>query len=482
VSTTSIKTPSSLVRFGFARADITPPVGIYHRMWGAARHDVASGVHRPVLVDVLVLAPRDPQDDRRMVRALFDFVGLAGSQQERMAQALAEAAGVPRESVVITHSHSHASGMFAPNRQSLPGGNKVVPYLNKVRVRLADACRQACDNLKEATVSYARARCDLAANRDYHDDGSGGRACGYNPDAPADDTVWVGRVTDASGAHRATLVNYACHPTTLAWENTLLSPDYVGAMREVVESETGSPCTFFQGPCGDLGPRDGFVGDTAIADRNGRQLGHAALSALNTLGPPETDFAYRGVVVSGATLGTWGPRPFAPSRADAVSRFDGGALTVDLPLKDLPDPASLRRDMQRLTEEQKDADDAGDAVRARDLGARAERCRRWLGRLEFLPEGPDFTFHYSVYRFGDAVWVTCGGEPYNLLQTELRARFPEVTILVSPVAGDSHIAYLLPRDRYGQGLYQEEPSSLGPGALETLIDAIADRIADLTSE
>ena len=32
-------------------------------------------------------------------------------------------------------------------------------------------------------------------------------------------------------------MNYACHPTTLAWQNTLISPDYVGAC-EVIERET----------------------------------------------------------------------------------------------------------------------------------------------------------------------------------------------------------------------------------------------------
>src|SRR6185437_3271378 len=108
------------------------------------------------------------------------------------------------------------------------------------------------------------------------------------------------RMTDASGRPLATLVNYACHPTTLAWENTLLSPDYVGAMRETVERDLGVPAVFAQGASGDLGPRHGFVGDTAIADQNGRQLGYAALSALALLGPPATDFRYRGPVISGA--------------------------------------------------------------------------------------------------------------------------------------------------------------------------------------
>jgi hypothetical protein len=57
------------------------------------------------------------------------------------------------------------------------------------------------------------------------------------------------------------------------WENTVISPDYVGATREVVKRETGAPCLFLQGASGELGPREGFVGDTAVTDKNGRELG-----------------------------------------------------------------------------------------------------------------------------------------------------------------------------------------------------------------
>src|SRR6202008_789756 len=104
---------------------------------------------------------------------------------------------------------------------------------------------------------------------------------------------------------RPPVVNYACHPTTLAWDNTLISPDFPGALREVVEQATGAPCVFLQGASGDLGPRQGFVGDTAVADRNGRQPGFAVLAALEALPPPASRFAYTGSVVSGATLGSW---------------------------------------------------------------------------------------------------------------------------------------------------------------------------------
>ena len=84
--------------------------------------------------------------------------------------------------------------------------------------------------------------------------------------ASCDDTVLVARATDEQGRTLATIVNYACHPTTLAWENTLISPDYPGAMREVVEGATRAPCVFLQGASGDVGPREGFVGDVRVAD------------------------------------------------------------------------------------------------------------------------------------------------------------------------------------------------------------------------
>ena len=81
---------------------------------------------------------------------------------------------------------------------------------------------------------------------------------------------------------------------------------------------------------------------------------------------------------------------------------------------------------------------------------------------------------------GDALWITCSAEPYSWLATELRRRCPNLTLLISPITGNNQVAYLLPRDRYGKGLYQEEPSALAPGCLEALADAITERISEIT--
>mgnify|MGYP006172841585 CR=1 FL=1 len=47
--------------------------------------------------------------------------------------------------------------------------------------------------------------------------------------------TWGRALVPNDGLTLGTIVNYACHPTTLAWENRDISPDYIGAMREVID-------------------------------------------------------------------------------------------------------------------------------------------------------------------------------------------------------------------------------------------------------
>ena len=478
MTTTTRKTPTSRLRFGTARADITPPVGIYHRMWGAASHDRAAGVHRPLYADVIALLPR-AGDGPGLLRLLIDLVGLGKNELDALTQTAADASGIPSQNVVITFSHTHSAGMMTPDRIPLPGGDLIPGYLADMNAAVSRISQEAVANAQEAVISYAAGRCDLAANRDCWDDERGIFVCGYNPATPADDTLLVGRVTGADGSLLATLVNYACHPTTLAWDNQLISPDYVGTLRETVEEATGAVCLFLLGACGELGPVQGFVGDPTVADRNGRQVAYAALSTLSSLGPPAADFAYSGPVVSGATLGAWAFAPQDDAQIAESSRMSGGAFAVHLPTRTAPDPVALSADLEDWETRAQEALDGGRSQEAAEARAMAERSRRWLARLQHIPSAGTAPFHYAVHRLGDAIWVTCGGEPYSLLQTELRRRFPQRTIFVSPLSGDMHLAYLLPRDRYGLGLYQEEPSIPAAGCLEMLIEAIAEQIEHL---
>ncbi|HEX5415322.1 MAG TPA: hypothetical protein VFZ25_06635, partial [Chloroflexota bacterium] len=107
MSTRLVPTPTSRPRFGHARAEITPPVGIYHRMWGAARHDRASGVHRPLYADIVAFGARDAAQ-AAWIQIYLDGVGSATGHDRDLRTAIASAAGLTPGQVIITYSHTHS--------------------------------------------------------------------------------------------------------------------------------------------------------------------------------------------------------------------------------------------------------------------------------------------------------------------------------------------------------------------------------------
>src|SRR6185295_7141745 len=95
------ETPQSRCRAGVARGDITPPVGIYHRMWGAALHDRAMGVHRPLLATALWLAPLADGADGPQLLVALDHCVMDSDEVARIQGAVGGAAGLAPERVHV---------------------------------------------------------------------------------------------------------------------------------------------------------------------------------------------------------------------------------------------------------------------------------------------------------------------------------------------------------------------------------------------
>lgn len=474
------RNPQSVCRFAIARAEITPPVGIYHRMWGAATHDRTEGVHRPLYATAMLFKPltdKEPAENTFLLIAL-DLCVMCDEELDPIVESITQATGMDRSKISVTFAHTHGVGRYSPDRVELPGGEFIPEYLQSLNRIIAELAAGCLASTEEVRINYGSGRCGLAANRDFLDPTTGRYVCGYNPQAEADDQVVIARVSRPSGELVATVVNYACHPTSLAWENRLLSPDYPGAMRELVEKVTAVPCVFIQGASGELGPRVGFSGDVEVADRNGRQLGYAALSIFESIPPVGTDFEYAGAVESGALLGTWADRRVDPDHEAVIGLWEVRTEVVDLPYrKDLPTVTQLEAALARWS----DLENAGSSETDPTINPRAEaeKAKRSLERRRSLPDGETYPYRVSLMRIGDAVWVSVQGEPYSLLQAELRKRFPDFTIVVAAISNSWGIAYLPPAKAYGSGRYQESIAILAPGCLETLIDHLTATITGM---
>jgi hypothetical protein len=448
-------------------------------MWGAATHDRSAGVHRPLTATACVFQPveGDAPSERQILVAL-DHCLLRNREMDELTRHICAAAGIDETELLVVFSHTHAAGLMERDRADLPGGDLIGPYLDELADKTARIVQQAMASPQPVTIAYESGQCALAANRDFWDEEHDAWVCGVNPAELADDTLLLIRVSDEAGNTLATLVNYACHPTTLAWDNDLISPDYPGAMREVLEEATGAPCVFLLGACGDLGPWMGYVGDTAIADRNGRQLGYAALSLVESLPPPRTSLAYDGPVVSGATLGVWSYAEASDETLSSMHLWQRRRWSVDLAYRtDLMSHEETRAELDRWQSEAQAALDAGDEAAAADARAMIERMTRQLTRIAQLQPGGSFAYRIVLWRVGDGFWLAVEGEPYNFLQQALREHFSGLPIVVMAIAGGSRPSYLPDAEAYEKDIYQQRVAMLEKGSLEAVIEACGEQIA-----
>lgn len=442
--------PSFTGYIGIARADVTPPVGIYSRNWGAAEHDTADSIHRPITVRVLTLATSP--DDEPLILIDGDLGWWRPLELfEEVRDELLKEARVPRERLLFALSHTHAGAPLAKIDHDLPGVELLGPWLESVRQAIVRCVREATENPFAGLLDWHTGRCQLAAHRDLPDPAADQDRiiCGYNPDGIADDTLVVGRISDRTGRIRGTLVNYACHPTTLAWENTAISPDFPGAMRETMEEVTGGTAFFLQGVSGELSPRYQYVGDPAVADRHGRHLAYSALATLEDMEPPGQQLVFDGVKESGAPLAVWRHVPAA-----ANAELSAVEATAELPLKKWPTAEELEQQRRACTD--------------RTL---EERLRRKRDIRRAIGDGRSFPLPFSIWKIGDTVVAGCCGEAYSVLQQELRKRFPDQTLVCMNLVNGS-IGYLPPAEVYDLNLYQVWQTPFDRGCLEATLDAM----------
>ena len=101
-------------RIGVASTQITPPVGIYSRTWGSAVHDVAEGVHRPLLASCIVL--RNLAGTTELVLITLDALLFWPLAAEKIRSTIQTRFGLKPQQVIFHPSHSHSAPFLAARR------------------------------------------------------------------------------------------------------------------------------------------------------------------------------------------------------------------------------------------------------------------------------------------------------------------------------------------------------------------------------
>jgi hypothetical protein len=436
---------------GVARADITPPAGIFARSWGSSKHDIATGIHKPLLATCIAFADATRKNPLALLALDLSWWNSKDDEIE-LRTAILEATGLQQQQLMFHPSHTHSAPRTAPEFADRPGGHLIAPYRAQLIATCTELVANARSRLRPATLTWRAGHCALAFNRELLSPDDGRMLCGLNPAAKADGTLLVGRVVGADGAVRATLVNYACHPISLGGGNTLISPDYVGAMRETIEGGSGGgECVFLHGASGDQAPRRSFESDARYADQNGREVGYSALSVLAAMFPPQRALRFAGAEESGTPLAIWQERSIA-----AAGAIEARRITLRLEISDLPSREQLQQ-----------------AIREAQESYMVERLTRRLLARESVGDGPEGEFSFLIWRLGDSFIVGTPAEMHTGFQLELRRRFPGSSIAVLNIV-NGYASYLPPRADYAVGAYPTRVALYKAGSMERVLEA-ADR-------
>ena len=269
--------------------------GRFDAVWvaGYSNGRPATGVHDDLEVRALALR----SGDTTVVYAVVDCVGLMITETDRIrADPSLAGLGIDRVIVSSTHVHEGVDTLGLWGVRLLVNGRDPA-YMARVRERTATAIRRAVADLRPARMRVAQVvtadpmtRSTLEYVNDTRD------PVLYDP------TVTIARFTEAAAPDRtiATWVNWAAHPEYTGARNTLLSADYVHALRETLEDGLpveaigglGGVTVFSNGPLGgQVGPGGGVRPRNAMgepvresgferAQSAGRNVARLALSAL----------------------------------------------------------------------------------------------------------------------------------------------------------------------------------------------------------
>ena len=211
--------------------------------------------------------------DLSVVGIDLSLCGQRPAQEFRLG--IAEALGLPVANVLLNTSHVHSGVALPDYMPDTPEQMKLKKgYRALLGSMLVEVAEEADSQLQPARIGSGWGRSRIGVYRREQRDGRD--VLGNVPDHPIDDTVGVVRVDDRDGQPIATLFRYSCHPVTMGPRSAVVSSDFPGVARQVVERSLGGLAIFLQGGGGNINPRAGMgyeIDCRAIKNSVGLELG-----------------------------------------------------------------------------------------------------------------------------------------------------------------------------------------------------------------
>ena len=423
-----------MLKAGFSRVDVTPPLGSYISGYFYARY--AKGVLDPLELNALAFS--DGENTALLI--VSDFIGVGKSFCDTIREKIEARTGVPADHIMLTALHQHTSVCIA---DKAPHTRSDVFYMESVYRKYCDVAQMAIDDMEEAVLGFAAKETaePIAFIRRYlMKDGSvatnpGGRVDEIlRPCNDADNTVRLLRFT-REGKKDIALVNFCTHPDVIGGE--YLSADWPGFVRRFVEHDLdGVSCLLLNGCQGDSNHCD-FIGGV----RGGYE--HAS---------------HMGRVIADAVLSVWDKTEELPTG------LVGGAVET-VYNKTRTDGEECYEAAKALLEGDGKANMENPTVGITELG----RARRIVNLKKSAPVYEKVPV--TVLTIGKIAFVGFGGEPFTHYAEAIRERAADKTVFTACCA-NGYEGYLPTAQAFIEGGYEASTSPFTPSLEGDCVDTV----------
>jgi hypothetical protein len=421
---------------GAAKVKITPEKLMWMSGYGA-RTAPADGTLIDLWAKALVL--EDPEG-KRVVVVTMDLVGIPRDLSQAVCADLKKQYGLPRESVMLSVSHTHTGPVVGDNLRSMydldeEQQKRVEEYAQALHKNLVAVVGKALDDLAPARLAWGGGHVTFAVNRrnNKEPDVPKLRELGQL-NGPVDHDVPVLSVRDPESNLRAIAFGYACHATVL--NSMQWSGDYPGfAQIELEKAHPGAVAVFWAGCGGDQNPLPRR--SIALAEGYGKTLADGVQAVLD--------------------------EPMTPISGQLRSAY----AEIDLPFADLPSRDQLV----------KDSTDPKYSV-----AARAKRLLEHLDKKGSL--AGTYPYPVQVWRLGPGLtWVALGGEVVVDYSLRVKKELGRDGVWVAGYTNDV-MAYIpslrvLKEGGYEGGgamVYYGLPAVWGPKTEELIVAAVHEQV------
>lgn len=432
---------------GFARLDITPPLGTPITGYYRARY--AAGILDPL--ELNAVAFNDGENTSVIIVA--DCLGINKECSAYIRENIEKELGVPADNVITTVTHSHTT--FSLNTlpssppPTSPGGivqgrisDEYIKFLNR---KFVDVAKLAIDDMKEAkfSVGSAQTKEQVAFIRRYLMKDGSVKAFPTpfpNPDivrpmSDPDNTLRLIRI-DREGDKSIAIANFQTHADTVG--GLFFSSDWPGHLRRLIEEDIeNTHCITVVGAQGDSNHINPNVA--------GKQSNYEASKRIAR-------------IIADTVLDVWGST--SPVNTDKISSECRVVFN------------RTRTDGIERLEEAKEYVKAYDArLLPSDTQKRAE-----MGRIMRIPTAPLYQqIPINVMKVGDIFFVGFGGEPFTRYSDRSRAARPDRFVL-SVMGANGFQGYLPTKEAFEDGGYEAGVSAFNPSLEEDIMSNILEMI------